>query len=141
MFYHICASMDDAKIFCHFKKSTRAKKGISKVVANQVIPPYVVSNGNTIMTYIFGNHYYACTHSTRYLLILIIYPSLVFSVFMTFTFTKVPTLIFILPHFDSFLSLIIVSTVNLIAYLRGGAVIDCVATSKHTVGLFSVCGN
>ena len=72
---------------------------------------------NTMMNYILGNNSYYWIYPTSYFLILLPFPSLVLSVYLTFAVTKEPTPVFILPHFAFFLYIIILSTCKLIINL------------------------
>ena len=79
---------------------------------------YFVRHRNTMLD---------CVHVPRSFLILMIFPSLIFSsISPTCTVTKVPTKIFVLS-LSKLLSLVIVPTVIILVYLggRGGVIRDC----------------
>ena len=65
-----------------------------------------------------------------------IYPSLVFSISMTFSVKNKLTLIFILPWFSSFLSFIIVATGKMIFHLGCGRLAIVVSISDWIVDFF-----
>ena len=69
---------------------------------------------------IFGDRFYTYKYPTSSFNILLISPSLVSSISLTFGGTKDPTPIFILPNFSSFLPFIIVSKGKLLVDLGGG---------------------
>ena len=109
------------------KQSTTANKLRYKGVSKLIMSPYVVNQGNTMFTYIFGNHFYDCTHTTRSFLVLWIYFSLVLSISLTFTVIRDPTTICFFSHFSLFCSFIIVSTGKLISDLgRFGVIVYCI---------------
>ena len=73
----------------------------------------VVRYSNTMLTYI---------QPTSSFLILLLFPSLIISsISPTFTVTEVPTLIFVLSRFASFLFFVVVPTGKLLVDLGGGS--------------------
>ena len=69
--------------------------------------------------------------STHSFLVLLLFPSLILlSIYPTFTVTEVPTPIFILSRFSSFLVFLIVPKGKLLVDLGGGFIINCGSNSK-----------
>ena len=57
------------------KQSTTANKLRYKGVSKLIMSPYVVNQGNTMLTYIFGNHFYYCTRITSSFIFIFFIPS------------------------------------------------------------------